>query len=194
MKRPFTVGVNCQIRGLTSFRKGLRKDDTPFLVSSNSIIASENVSRRVSGEHLESLWEAVFANPEVSYFCQSGGVPILPKRRGPNFANPEGSQFCRSGGVLFLPIRRRGPVFANPGGPIFANPEGLLFLPIRRVLFLSIRRGIILSRLKGTTEKKVVKGISLLKDWLGTSDCIGNLPFIKTKPKQNSSKLGYSRH
>ena len=53
--RPFTVRVNRQIRGLISIRKGLGKDDTPFLVSSNSIIASENVFGRVSGESLESL-------------------------------------------------------------------------------------------------------------------------------------------
>ena len=93
----------------------------------------------------------IFAYPEGSCFYQSGGVPI--------FANPEGS--------LFLPIRR---------GPIFVNPEGSLFLPIRRgpyfcqsggVLFLSMRRGIVLSRLKKTTEKKVVKGFRLLRDRLG---------------------------
>ena len=67
---------------------------------------------------------------------------------------------------------------------------------------MSIRRGIILSKLKKTTEKKVVKGIRLLRDRLGTSDCIGNLLFIKkirpnktglnsdirdTKPKLNKS-------
>ena len=53
--RPFTVKVNCQIRGLASIRKDLGKEDTPFLVSSNNIIASENVSGRVSGENFESL-------------------------------------------------------------------------------------------------------------------------------------------
>ena len=42
--RPFTVSVNCQIRGLTSIRKGLGKDHITFLVATNSIIASENVS------------------------------------------------------------------------------------------------------------------------------------------------------
>ena len=42
--RPFTVSVNCQIRGLTSTRKGLGKDHIPFLVDTKSIIASENVS------------------------------------------------------------------------------------------------------------------------------------------------------
>ena len=51
-----------------------------------------------------------------------------------------------------------------------------------------------LSRIKKTTEKKVVKGIRLLRDRLGTSDCTGNLPFIKDQTKQNRSKLGYSRH
>ena len=34
---------------------------------------------------------------------------------------------------------------------------------------MSIRRGIVLSRLKKTTEKKVVKGIRLLGDRLETS-------------------------
>ena len=192
--------MNCQIRGLTSIRKGLGKDETPLLVNSNSIKASEIVSGRVSGENLKKY--------PRGYFYKPGRVPI---RRGPNFANPEGSHFCQSGGVPILPIRR-GPIFTNPEasfflpirrGPIFANPEGSLFLPIRRgpifanpegshfcqtggVPFLSIRRGIILARLKKTTEKKVVKGTRLLGDRLGTSDCTGNLPFIKnqTKTKQ----------
>ena len=77
----------------------------------------------------------------------------MPIRSGPNFSNSKGSQFCQSGGVLFLPIRR---------GPVFVNPES-----------------IILSRLKKTKEKKIVKGIRLLRDRLGTSDCTGNLHFIK---------------
>ena len=137
--------MNCQISGLASIRKGLRKDDTPFLVSSNSIIASENVSGRVSGENLESSREAIFTNPGWS---QSGGAP--------NFANPEGSQFCQTGGVLFLPIRR-GHNFANPEGSRFCQSGGVLILPVWRgpvvcrsggVLFLSIRRGIILLILK----------------------------------------------
>ena len=42
--------MNGQIRGLASIRKGLGKENTPFLVSSNGIIASENVSGTVSGE------------------------------------------------------------------------------------------------------------------------------------------------
>ena len=33
---------------ILQIRRGLGKDDTPFLVDSNSIIASENVSGRVS--------------------------------------------------------------------------------------------------------------------------------------------------
>ena len=53
--RPFTVRVNRRIRGLTSIRKGLGKDDTQFLVDSNSIIASEIVYGRVSVGNLESL-------------------------------------------------------------------------------------------------------------------------------------------
>ena len=53
--RPFTVRVNRRIRGLSSTRKGLGKDDTSFLVGSNSIIASENVSGRVSVGNLEGL-------------------------------------------------------------------------------------------------------------------------------------------
>ena len=191
--RPFTVRVNCQIRGLTSIRKRLRKDDTLFLVSSDSIIASENVSGRVSGENLKNSREAIFTNPE--------GSPILRIRSGPNFANPEGSNFanpegsycCQSVGVPILPSRRvlfltiqRGPFFTNPEGSHFANPEGSCFCQLGRLLFFSIRKGIVLSRLKKTTEKKVVQGIRLLRDRLGTSDCTGNLPLIKnqTKTKQ----------
>ena len=144
--RPFTVKVNYQIRGLASIRKGLGKENTPFLVSTNSIIASENVSERVLGANFESLKRVIFINPEGSQsrgvpirrgpnfcqsgevlilpirrspvFCQSGGVLNLPIRRGPKFANLEGSCFCQSGGVLFLPIRR-GLVFANPEGHYF---------------------------------------------------------------------------
>ena len=88
--RPFTVRVNNQIRGLISIRKGLGKDETPFLVNSYSIKASQNVSGRVLGDNLESLREAIFSNPEGS---QSGGVLFLPIRRGHNFANPERSCF-----------------------------------------------------------------------------------------------------
>ena len=88
--------MNCRIRGLASIRKGLGKEITPFLVSSNSILASENVFGRVSGENFESLLKAFFANPEGSQFCQSGGVLFLPIRRGPVFANPEGSCFVKT--------------------------------------------------------------------------------------------------
>ena len=122
--------MNCQIRGVASIRKGLGKEHTPFLVSSKSIIASENVSGRVSSESFGSLWKAIFTKPEGS---QSGGVPILPIRKGPNFASPEGSQFCQSGRVPILPIRR-GTVFANPEGYYSCQPGGVLFLPIRRGL------------------------------------------------------------
>ena len=51
--RPFTVKVNCQIKGLASIRKGLGKKITPFLASKNNIIASQNVSGSVSGENFE---------------------------------------------------------------------------------------------------------------------------------------------
>ena len=94
---------------------------------------------------------------------------------------------------MFLPIRR-SPSFANPEGSYFANPEGsqfcqsggVLFCQSGGVLILSIRRGIVLSRLKKINENNVVKGIRLLRDRLGTSDCTGNLTFIKnqTKTKQ----------
>ena len=124
---PFTVRVNCQIRGLTSIRKGLRKDDTPFLVSSDSIIASENVSGRVLGVNLKNPREAIFTNPEGS---QSGGVQILPVRRGPILPIRRG---------LVLPIRR-GPNYANPEGLILSIRRGLI-LPIRRGPILPIRRG-----------------------------------------------------
>ena len=55
-------------------------------------------------------------NPEGSYIYQLRGVR---NRRGLNFANPEGSYFCQSGWVLFLPIRK-GTVFVNPEGYYFA--------------------------------------------------------------------------
>ena len=107
-----------------------------------------------------------FPNSEGS---QSGGVLFSQNRRGPK---PEGSHFCRSGGVLFLPIRRV---------TVFVNPEGHYFI----------------KGLKQIEEKIIVRGVRLLRDRLGTSDCTGNLPFFfkkKTRPKQNRSKLGYSRH
>ena len=94
----------------------------------------------------------------------------MPIRRGPNFANPEESYFT------------------NPEGSHFANPEGSCFCQSGGLLFFSIRKDIVLSRLKKTTEKKVVKGIRLLRDRLGTSDCNGNLPLIK-KPNQNKTGL-----
>ena len=173
--------MNWQIRGLTSIRKGLRKDDTTFLVSSESTIASENVNRMVLGEILKSPRETIFTNPEGS---QSGGVPILPIRRGPNFANPAVSNFANPEGSYFA--NPKGSCFYQSGGVPFCQSGGVLFFPIRRGPILSIRRGIVLSRLKKTTEKKVVKGIRLIRDRLGTSDCTGNLPFIKnqTKTKQ----------
>ena len=123
--------MNCQIRSLTSIRKGLGKDHIPFLVNSNSILASENVSGGVKVENQGNLRKATFTKPEGSqsggvqifpnsegsqsggvFFHKTGGVPI---RRGLIFANSEGSH---SGGVSILPIRK---------GPIFANPEGYYF-------------------------------------------------------------------
>ena len=83
---------------------------------------------------------------------------------------------------LVLPIQR-GPILPIRGGPSFANPEGSYFCQSGGVLFFSIRRGIVLSRLKKTTEKEVVKGIRLIRDRLGTSDCTGNLPLIKNQTK-----------
>ena len=121
--------MNCQIRGLASIRKGLGIENTPFLVSSNSIIASENVSGMVSG-------------PEGSCFCQSGGVLF--------FANPEGSQFCESGRVLILPIRN-GPVFANPEGSCFCHSGGVPNLPIRRCTIFAKKK---LSGHKKANSKK----------------------------------------
>ena len=142
MIRLFTVKVNSQIRGLAFIRKVLGKENKPFLVSSNSIIASENLSGRVSGENFGSLLKAIFtnpegsqyegvlfrrvpnfANPERSQFCQSGGVP--------NIGNPEGSQFCQSGGVPFL-LTRRGPNFANPEGSQLCQPGRVPILPLRK--------------------------------------------------------------
>ena len=144
--RPFTVRVNSQIRGLTSIRKGLREDDTPILVSSNCIIASENVSGRVSGENLENPREAIFTKPEGS---QSGGVPILPIRRAPNFANPKGSFFCQSGGVSILPIGS-GLIFANPEGSKFCQSGGVHICQSGGVLFLPIRRCLVFTNPEGS--------------------------------------------
>ena len=88
--------MNCQIRGFTSIRKGLGKDHIPFLVDTNSIIASQNVSGAVYVENQGSLRKAIFTKPEGS---QSGGVLHLLTERGPK---PEGSQFSQTGGILFL--------------------------------------------------------------------------------------------
>ena len=81
-------------------------------------------------------------NPKRSCFHKNGGVPI---RRGLNFADPDGSYFCQSGGVLF-----------------FVNPEGYYFI----------------KGLRQIEEKIIVRGIRLLRDRLGTSDCTGNLLFF----------------
>ena len=51
-------------------------------------------------------------NPEGSCFHKTGGVSI---RSGLTFTNSEGSQ---SGGVSILPIRK-GHIFANPEGYYF---------------------------------------------------------------------------
>ena len=177
MIRPFTVKVNCQIRGLASIRKELGKENTPLLVSSNSIIASEKVSGKHIAERDEG-YRVKFLKVSEKLFLQtrrgsqSGRVPILPILRGLIFANPEGSYFRQSGRVPILPIRkgpilpiRRGLVFANPEGScfcqsgrvlflptrrdlVFANPEGYYFCQSGGVLFLPIRRGTILLRLK----------------------------------------------
>ena len=113
--------MNCQIRGLTSIRKGLGQDHIHFLVNTDSIIASENVSGGVQVENQGSRGKVILTKLEGS---QSGGVQIFPNtdgsqsggvllmliRRGLHFANPEGSYFCQSRGVLF-----------------FVNPEGFYF-------------------------------------------------------------------
>ena len=146
--RPFTVKENCQISSLASIRKGLGRENTPFLVSSYSIIASKNISGRVLVENFKSPGKAIvtnpegsqagrvpyFANPVGSQFCQHGGVLFLPIPKGSIFANPEGSYFCQSGRVLFLPTRRgpilpirKGPFLPIRKSPIFANPEGCYF-------------------------------------------------------------------
>ena len=141
--------MNRRIRGLTSIRKGLEKGDSPFLVDSNSIIASENVSGRASVEIYKASEKLSLQtrrgpnpegfkflqirrgpNPEGSRFLQNRrgtnpeGSKFLQNRRGPirrgrNFTNPVRSDFCQSGGVPILPIRR---------GPIFVNPEEYYFV------------------------------------------------------------------
>ena len=85
-----------------------------------------------------------------------------------------------------MPIRR-GLVFANPEGTIFANPEGSCFCQSGGELFLL--------RLKWTEEKRIKKGIRLLRDRVGTSDCTGNLPFIKdqTNKIDLNSDIGYTK-
>ena len=110
----------------------------------------------------------VFANPKLSLFCQSGRVPNSPIWRGPLFANPEGSQFYQSGRVTNSPIRN-DPNFAKPEGSQFCQSGGVLFC----------------QDLIRQKESEIVKN-RLLGDRLGTSDCTGNLPFIKdqTKTKQ----------
>ena len=55
-------------------------------------------------------------------------------------------------------------------------------------MFSPIRRGTILLTLKKKEEKIIVKGIRLLRDRLGTSNCTGNLPFNK-RPDQNKRGL-----
>ena len=88
--------MNCQIRGLT-IRKGQGKDHIPFLVDTNSVIASENVSEGVQVENQGSLRKAIFTKPEGS---QSGGVQVFPDSEGSKFflirrgPNPEGFYFC----------------------------------------------------------------------------------------------------
>ena len=61
-------------------------------------------------------------NPEGSCFHETGGVVI---RRGFIFANSEGTQ---SGGVSILPIRK-GPFFAKPEGYCFLSTRrGIILL------------------------------------------------------------------
>ena len=119
--------MNCQIRGLASIRKGLGTENTPFLVSSYNIRASENVSGGVKGE--------ISKVPEKLFLPIRRG-PNFVNSEGPSFANPEGSCFCQSGGVLFLPTRS-GPNWASLEGSQFANPEGSCFCQSGGVLFLS---------------------------------------------------------
>ena len=87
----------------------------------------------------------------------------VPIRRGLILAKSEGSQ---SGGASILPIRK---------GLIFANPEGYYFI----------------KGLRQTKNKITVRGIRLLADRLGISDCTGNLPFNKdqTKTKQDRARI-----
>ena len=122
--------MNCQIRGLTLIRKGQGKDHIPLLVTTDSIIASENVSGGVQVENLGSLGKVIFTKPEGS---QSGGYKFFLIRRCPN---PEGSCFQKTKGVPIL----RDLTLANPEGSQYG---GVSFLPIRRGPILSTRRGII---------------------------------------------------
>ena len=107
--RPFTVEQNSKKGGSASIRKGLGTEKTTFLVSSYSIIASENVSGRVSGENFKSPGKAIFTIPEGS---QSGGVPILPIRKGSCFCQSGGYYFCQFARVLILSIRK-GPILSK---------------------------------------------------------------------------------
>ena len=72
-------------------------DHIPFLVDTNSIIASENVSGGVQIENQGNIRKAIFTKPEGS---QSGGLQVFPKSEGSKFflirrgPNPERSYFC----------------------------------------------------------------------------------------------------
>ena len=148
----------------------------------------------------------VFVKPEGSQFCQSGGVLFLPIRRGTIFASPEGYYFANPKGACFFQSRwvlflsnRKVPNFANLEGSCFCQSGGVLFLPVRRGTILPIRWGTVITNPEGfcfanpdgscfCQEKIIVKGIRLLGDRLGTSDCTGNLPFNKRRD-QNKTGL-----
>ena len=94
--------MNCQISALTSIRRGLGKDPIPFPVNSNSIKATQNVSRGVQIEIKKSYFDRAKGS-------QSGGVEVFQSQRGPN---PEGSLFHKTGGVRI----RKGLIVANSEG------------------------------------------------------------------------------
>ena len=88
------------------------------------------------------IWRVLlFANLEVSYFCQCEGV-IFFCQTGTGlmffFANPEGSQFSQSGEVPVFLIRK-GPFLPTRKSLSFFNPEGSKFCQSGRVSFLPIK-------------------------------------------------------
>ena len=67
-------------------------------------------------------------------------------------------------------------------------------MPIRRVtVFVNPEGHYFIKGLKQIEEKIIVRGVRLLRDRLGTSDCTGNLPFFLKKKDQTKTKQVQTR-